>query len=82
MNNNTTVLPSLKKRIETGNLKFENDWTGLFIRGDEAFALSLELESILNKLDEKTFNNFEKSSLEYIVNLLKNTNENKKDIND
>lgn len=75
----TRTLPSLDVRIETGNLKFENDWTGLFIRGDEAFALSMDLESILNKLDDDNLNIYEKSSLKYIINLMKNTNENKKD---
>lgn len=75
----TRTLPSLDVRMETGNLKFENDWTGLFIRGDEAFALSMDLESILNKLDDTNLNIYEKSSLKYIINLMKNTNENKKD---
>jgi hypothetical protein len=35
------------ERIETGGLKFINDWPGLFIRGDDCFSLSLILDRIL-----------------------------------
>lgn len=32
----TSVEPD---RVETGPVKFGDDWTGVFIRGDDAFAL-------------------------------------------
>jgi hypothetical protein len=43
----TRKLPAVKERVETGNLKFGDDWTGLFIRGDDAFAYALFLEKVL-----------------------------------
>ena len=35
------------ERVETGTLKFEDDWTGVFIRGDDAFSWSRALELVL-----------------------------------
>ena len=32
-----------KERIETGALRINDDWTGLFIRGDDCFSLQLIL---------------------------------------
>lgn len=32
------TLPASPHRIETGALKFGDDWPGVFIRGDEAIA--------------------------------------------
>lgn len=40
-------LPDGSDRIETGAIQFNEDWPGLFIRGDEAFALMLELKQLL-----------------------------------
>jgi len=35
------------ERVETGALKINDDWTGLFVRGDQCFELMLILERIL-----------------------------------
>lgn len=35
-------------RIETGPIQFGNDWPGLFIRGDECFAIRIALENLLH----------------------------------
>jgi hypothetical protein len=40
-------------RIETGAIQFNDDWPGLFIRGDDAFALMLELKQLLQALEEQ-----------------------------
>ncbi|MGI0016434.1 MAG: hypothetical protein ACREBU_23685, partial [Nitrososphaera sp.] len=40
-------------RIETGAIQFNDDWPGLFIRGDDAFALILELKQLLKTLEEQ-----------------------------
>ena len=37
-------------RVETGAVKFGNDWTGLFIRGDHALGYSNILRMIQQKL--------------------------------
>ena len=33
-------------RIETGPVQFGNDWPGLFIRGDNAFALAMHISEL------------------------------------
>ena len=40
-------------RVETGAVKFGEDWPGLFLRGDDAFALSMEIF----KLEQYFLNN-------------------------
>ncbi len=32
------------KRVETGAIRFGDDWPGIFIRGDEALALANKLQ--------------------------------------
>lgn len=44
----TRKLPALSERAETGPMKFGGDWTGVFIRGDNALAYVCALESLLN----------------------------------
>lgn len=39
-------------KIPTGAMKFVNDWPGLFIRGDHAHMLNLELTEILNYIKD------------------------------
>lgn len=45
------VFPGLeaKGRPETGPMRFGNDWSGLFIRGDNAAAYAMALESLLRR---------------------------------
>lgn len=38
-------------RQETGPMKFGDDWTGLFIRGDNAMYYGVCLEDVLESLD-------------------------------
>ena len=35
-------------RPETGTMKFGDDWTGIFIRGDNAFHFAMILEGFIN----------------------------------
>ena len=37
-------------RAETGPMQFENDWSGLFIRGDNCMYFATNLKYILNRL--------------------------------
>ena len=37
-----------KRRPETGPMQFGDDWTGIFIRGDNAFYYQMALDSILS----------------------------------
>lgn len=34
------------KRLETGVVRLEDDWPGIFIRGDNAFGYSIDLKAI------------------------------------
>ena len=34
-------------RPETGAMRFEGDWRGVFIRGDNAFGYAIEIRAIL-----------------------------------
>lgn len=40
-----------KPRAETGPMQFGDDWPGVFIRGDNALALSINLEHIASFLE-------------------------------
>lgn len=42
---------SASKRLDTGALKPENDWPGIFIRGDEAIGLAQQLRYWANLKD-------------------------------
>lgn len=52
------------ERIETGALQIDDDWTGLFVRGDDALALML----ILRKAYRSTgiFNNDELTRIAWL----------------
>lgn len=44
--------PQDGNRVETGPVMFGDDWTGLFIRGDDAFGFALSLRAILDEVNE------------------------------
>lgn len=56
-------------RIETGPLQINEDWPGLFIRGDNAFGLMLEIDNCLKLLNEK---DLKKENIELIKLKLEN----------
>jgi hypothetical protein len=41
------TMPAVEPRVETGPLKFGDDWTGVFIRGDDAMFTADMLRKIL-----------------------------------
>ncbi|MDZ7361364.1 MAG: hypothetical protein ONB46_11645 [candidate division KSB1 bacterium] len=43
-------IPGRPDRIETGAIQFNDDWPGLFIRGDDAFALMRELKQLSKRI--------------------------------
>lgn len=45
--------PDVKDRIETGALQINNDWPGLFIRGDDALYLATCIDGLLEVLSEE-----------------------------
>lgn len=41
MSKDVRQLPAVEKRVETGAVRFGDDWPGLFIRGDDAMYLAM-----------------------------------------
>jgi hypothetical protein len=41
------IYGDIGKRIETGPVQFNNDWPGVFIRGDNAAYFAMALDAIL-----------------------------------
>lgn len=46
-------LPEQTPRVETGPTRFGDDWTGVFIRGDNAFGFCMYLDIAIAHLREK-----------------------------
>lgn len=41
------------ERVETGSLQINDDWPGVFIRGDNALAYAMYLEMAINQLERQ-----------------------------
>lgn len=67
----TISLPEQSERVETGPVKFGEDWTGLFIRGDHCMAYAGGLEQLLK--EGATF--IPKAYVEGLLELLKEAEE-------
>lgn len=67
-------------RVETGPIKFGDDWTGVFIRGDRAFGIVQILEIIKRGIEEGELASSQMkiaiASLHALVQLLKASDEN------
>lgn len=48
MDDNIRKLPAQSERVETGPVQFGDDWPGVFIRGDNAFAFCNALDALLH----------------------------------
>lgn len=68
-------LPQQEKRVETGATKFGDDWTGVFIRGDNAFHYAISLASCIQTLERLHYNPLEVVALRGLVRLLESSNE-------
>ena len=44
--------PAEETRVETGPVQFGDDWPGIFIRGDRALAMAINIEWILATSDD------------------------------
>lgn len=72
------IITNIDERVETGPVQFNDDWPGLFIRGDECFCILTVVDSVLkgNKLTM-----IEKMILESIKEDLINTRSYRERIN-
>lgn len=64
-------LPAPTERVETGAIQFENDWPGLFIRGDNAFALLMAIRFLFHFLDRIEMDPDERLQLSYLKTIAK-----------
>jgi len=55
-------------RIETGAVQFNDDWPGLFIRGDEALYLAGLIRGKFNRAVDR--NSFTWMRLKYLANII------------
>lgn len=69
------MIEGFPKRPETGSMKFGEDWTGCFIRGDNAGYLSFQLSLLRDHLKEKNveLDFLDEMALNEIINLLSNS---------
>jgi len=44
------VLPEQDNRVETGPIRFGDDWPGVFIRGDNALFYARSIQHAMNRL--------------------------------
>lgn len=70
------VLPEQAERVETGPLKFGNDWTGVFLRGDSAFGYAGVLEALL---EHENIDPFFHVQLKSLLKLLQSSDEQPKE---
>jgi len=62
-------------RAETGPMKFKDDWTGIFIRGDNAYAYANYLYQFLHTPGNDPTRELYKKLLENLIELLNQSNE-------
>jgi hypothetical protein len=62
-----------QNRPETGVMQFGEDWPGVFIRGDNAAYLAMQLETYINNPDLRD-STFIKLAIEELLELLRNSN--------
>lgn len=69
----------MQNRPETGPMEFEDDWRGIFIRGDNAAYYAMLLKNVLdsnsNNEDKMSFSKIQLIQLESLFNLLNSSNQ-------
>jgi len=65
-------------RAETGPMKFGDDWTGLFIRGDNAMVYKMLLDIVCGKLNKVNLGAIEWAQLQGLIDLLSSAGEHRK----
>lgn len=55
------------QRVESGRLEFQNDWPGIFLRGDDAIRLQLLINIALDKLKDDPINQLQLQGFSQIL---------------
>jgi hypothetical protein len=63
-----------QQRAETGVMQFDNDWPGVFIRGDNAAMYAMSLRSVLMELPEVTKDAYAYMIVKGLVEMLEGSN--------
>jgi len=71
----TRRLPTIEPRAESGPTKFGDDWTGVFIRGDHAFAFAAALAELI-KASDGVVHPMATGQANGLLELLQSSNEN------
>lgn len=50
------VIPGGFDTIESGSIRINNDWKALYLRGDNAVALSMEIGNVIRIIEENNIN--------------------------
>jgi len=64
----------METRPETGKMKFGDDWSGIFIRGDNAFNYHMQLKEVL-KDNGGEFGIIAKHTIRDLIDLLESCEE-------
>lgn len=68
-------------RIETGTVQFDEDWRGLFIRGDNAMQFAMALEMLMDNPEAARDNPFSVvAPLQGLLQLLRSSNHHFEDV--
>lgn len=68
-------LPAASPRVETGPVRFGDDWSGLYVRGDDCMALAVRLRGLLQRLPQDASLRWEAGALGELLELLEGTRE-------
>ena len=63
-----------QQRAETGVMQFDNDWPGVFIRGDNAAMYAMALRSVLEELPEVTKDAYAHMMVKGLLGMLEGSN--------
>ena len=69
------ILPAQDERVETGATQFGDDWPGVFIRGDNAFAYAMYIKAALQGGEDNVAQIYRSGALG-LVRLLESCNAN------
>lgn len=51
----TREIPHTGDRVETGPVRFGDDWKGVFLRGDYAIPMGMALDAVISDLEKEGY---------------------------